>query len=301
MSSEVYLNPPHDSGYPENGLTCHLMGIKSHLMDQAVLASLYRLFFPLVRLLVRKGIAHKELGDLIKRVYIDVSEQELIQTKGKATTSAIAIMSGMTRKEVAALRDMPLEGAGHSNRYNRAVRVISGWRVDAEFTTARGKPRVLPLHGDSGSFEALVARYSGDMPVKAMLDELQRVGAVETSGSGGLRLVAEAYLPTNDEKEGLAILGVDTGLLIETIGYNLDPGKAEKRFQRKVAYDNLPREALQEFRPYMRVHAHNLLERYNHWLSEHDRDVRGEEGGTGRMRAGVGIYYFEEPVKTKKP
>ena len=179
MSSEVYLNPPHDSGYPENGLTCHLMGIKSHLMDQAVLASLYRLFFPLVRLLVRKGIAHKELGDLIKRVYIDVSEQELIQTKGKATTSAIAIMSGMTRKEVAALRDMPLEGAGHSNRYNRAVRVISGWRVDAEFTTARGKPRVLPLHGDSGSFEALVARYSGDMPVKAMLDELKENGLLE--------------------------------------------------------------------------------------------------------------------------
>lgn len=269
-------------------------------MEQAVFASLYRLFFPLVRLLVRKGIAHKELGDLIKRVYIDVSEQELIETKGKASTSAIAIMSGMTRKEVAALRDLPLDGVGHTNRYNRAVRVISGWRVDPEFTTARGKPRVLPLHGDNGSFEALVARYSGDIPVKAMLDELQRVGAVETSGSGGLRLLAEAYLPTSDEKEGLAILGVDTGLLIETIGYNIDPSNAEKRFQRKVAYDNLPREALQEFRPYMRVHAHNLLERYNHWLSQHDRDVNGEKGGTGRMRAGVGIYYFEEPVETKE-
>ena len=53
-------------------------------MEHVVYASLYRLFMPLVRLLVRKGIAHKELGDLIKRVYIDVSEQELIETKGKA-------------------------------------------------------------------------------------------------------------------------------------------------------------------------------------------------------------------------
>ena len=265
-------------------------------MQKTIYASLYRLFTPLVRLLVKKGIAHKELGDLIKRAYIDVSEQELIETKGKATASAIAIMTGMTRKEVATLRDMPLDQGGQTNRYNRAVRVISGWQVDSEFTTAKGKPRILPLHGESGSFDALVARYSGDMPVKAMLDELERVNAVEVSGNGGLRLIADAYLPTNDEKEGLAILGVDTALLIDTIRYNLDPHNEEKRYQRKVAYDNLPEEALLEFRPYMRIQAQKLLDQYNQWLSEHDRDVTGEAEGTGRMRAGVGIYYFEEPV-----
>ena len=133
-------------------------GNKIPIMDNVVHAALYRLFKPLVRLLVRKGMAHKELGDLMKRVYVDVSEEELIETKGKATSSAIAIMTGLTRKEVAALRGKTVDEGGHSSRYNRAVRVISGWKVDSEFTTARGKPRVLPLHGEEGTFEALVEK-----------------------------------------------------------------------------------------------------------------------------------------------
>jgi hypothetical protein len=269
-------------------------------MDSVVFASLYRLFTPLVRLLVRKGIAHKELGELIKRIYIDVSEQELKEKQGKATSSAIAIMTGLTRKEVAALREKPIEGADNSSRYNRAVRVISGWMIDREFTTAKGKPRVLSLHGNQHSFELLVSRYSGDMPVKAMLDELERVHAVEVTKSGALRLVAGAYLPTHDESEGIAILGVDTGLLIDTISHNLDPDNVEKRYQRKVAYDNLPEEVLPEFRPFMRANAQRLLEQFNHWLSQHDRDVTGEDSGSGRMRAGVGIYYFEEPVDSER-
>lgn len=288
------------TGRENESLDLQSNGNKIPNMEHVVYASLYRLFMPLVRLLVRKGIAHKELGNLIKRVYIDVSEQELIETKGKATTSAIAIMTGLTRKEVAALRETPVDDNNHIQRYNRAVRVISGWKVDKEFTTSRGRPRLLPVHGKQGSFESLVSRFSGDMPVRALLEELKRVRAVETTDSGRLRLVADAYLPTHDEEEGLAILGVDTGLLINTISFNLDPEHVEKRFQRKVAYDNLPEEVLPEFRPYMRSSAQKLLNQYDQWLSQQDRDVTGKDEGSGRMRAGVGIYYFEEPVKPKK-
>ncbi|MFQ5937243.1 MAG: DUF6502 family protein [Acidiferrobacterales bacterium] len=30
------------------------------------------------------------------------------------------------------------------------------------------------------------------------------------------------------------------------------------------------------------------------WMAEHDRDTRPNVKGTGRKRAGIGIYYFEE-------
>jgi len=32
-------------------------------------------------------------------------------------------------------------------------------------------------------------------------------------------------------------------------------------------------------------------------MSERDRDANPREPGTGRMRAGVGIYYFQEDSK----
>jgi len=35
------------------------------------------------------------------------------------------------------------------------------------------------------------------------------------------------------------------------------------------------------------------------WLARHDRDTNPAVAGTGRNRAGVGIYYFEEPYSEK--
>ena len=41
-------------------------------------------------------------------------------------------------------------------------------------------------------------------------------------------------------------------------------------------------------------HAQVLLEQFDQWLSQHDRDVQPSVDGSGRMRVGIGIYYFEE-------
>jgi hypothetical protein len=64
-------------------------------------------------------------------------------------------------------------------QYNRAARVISAWVREPEFHDASGQPTPLSVEGDRTSFGVLVRRYSGDMPVRAILDELLRVRAVE--------------------------------------------------------------------------------------------------------------------------
>ena len=73
-------------------------------------------------------------------------------------------------------------------------------------------------------------------------------------------------------------------------------GEGDRFFQRKVSYDNLPVEVLGKLRRMTRAKAQRLLESMNQWLSEHDRDLTPLVEGTGRKRAGVGIYYFEEDV-----
>ena len=185
-------------------------------------------------------------------------------------------------------------------KYNRAARVISAWRREREFLDADGNPSVLSITGPWATFSEIVRRYSGDVPVRAILDELLRIGAVEQLDNGKISLLAEAYIPEINEADKLHILGTDVAHLITTIDHNLKIESTDNaRLQRKVAYDNLPDEALPAFRKMSAKRAQNLLENLDKWLAKHDRDVNPSIQGTGRNIAGLGIYYFEEPYSAE--
>ena len=154
--------------------------------------------------------------------------------------------------------------------------------------------------GPGATFGELVKRYSGDVPVRAILDELIRVGAVERLKDGKIRLLTQAYIPESSDADKLHILGTDVGHLISTIGHNLKPDSIGPLFQRKVAYDNLPDEVLPEFRKLSAKKGQTLLEKLDRWLAQRDRDVNPTIEGTGRNRAGVGVFYFEEPHSKKE-
>jgi len=265
-------------------------------MKATIHTALCRILKPLVRILHRKGVSVGEFSQVAKQIYVEVSEEVLEAAGERATTSRIAIVTGLTRKDVAQLRLSKTEEYTPTGRYNRSVRVLTGWMNDREFLDAQGQPARLPLRGEQGSFERLVSRYSGDMPYRAMLHEMERVDAVLEDEGGNVQLLSASYIPHENEAEKLAILGTDASLLISTIGHNLSAARPELRFQRKVSYDNLPLEALPDFKAMVNQDGLELLIKFNAWLSQHDRDSSPHAGGTGRMRAGVGIYYFEEPV-----
>jgi hypothetical protein len=61
-------------------------------------------------------------------------------------------------------------------------RVIEGWRTDRRFGKP-GHPKLLKISGPSVSFAGLARKYGGDVPHRAVLDELRRIGAVSGDGS----------------------------------------------------------------------------------------------------------------------
>ena len=264
----------------------------------ALVAAIFRLLRPLVQLLLRHGIPFGVLADVVKQVYVDVAWQEFGLPGRKQTTSRVAILSGLTRKEVARVRRRQ-RWDDHEviQQYNRAARVISAWVREPAFHDACGQPAPLPVEGGHRSLSVLVRRYSGDMPVRAILDELLRVGAVAQLADGRMRLLARSYVPAAGEVEKLGILGTDVADLIATIDWNLRCAPAEAYFQRKVQYDNLPTEVLPKLHILTREHAQALIEEIDRWMAAHDRDVTPTVQGTGRKRAMVGIYYFEDDVR----
>jgi hypothetical protein len=262
-------------------------------LNQAIL----KLLRPLVRILLRNGISFRVFADLARWVYTDVAFKEFGIEGKKQTTSRVSVITGLSRKEVQRLRklEVPVEEDAHE-RYNRATRVISGWTRDPLYTDADGKPLQLPMNGPDASFSSLVKQFSGDMPVRAVLDELLNVGAVGIQEDGTIKLLTRAYLPGADKKAKINILGADVADLISTINHNLDTRNTTPLFQRKVSYDNVPAEYLDKFNQLSARESQALLEKLDRWLAARDRDTNPDVKGTGRKRVGLGIYYFEEDL-----
>ena len=268
---------------------------------QIIYSAIVRILRPLIRILLRNGISYGTFADFSKWLYVDIAAKEFAIKGRKQSVSRISVITGLSRKEVQRVRKLPRPDDRQSaEQYNRAARVISGWRRDPKFLDKRGRPAVLPISGKEPNFDQLVKQYSGDLPFRAILDELISVGAVERKEGKRVRLLTRSYVPEKDDAMKIHILGTDAGLLISTIGHNLQELDMDPFYQRKVAYDNLPSEILSKFRKMSAKSAQSLLERLDSWLSKHDRDINPSTAGTGRNTAGLGIYYFEEPTEKKE-
>lgn len=266
----------------------------------ALTAAFARILRPLVRILLKNGISYRTFADIAKSQFVEMAQKEFAIEGRKQSVSRIALITGLTRKEVSRLLEFSVPSDRRkSDRYNRASRVIAGWRRDKDFLNSKGKPDILPISGEGKSFQQLVTRYSGDIPHRAVLDELLRAGIVRCPDGTRVKLIKLAYLPRGDEAMKLHILGVDTSYLIDTISHNLQEGESEPFFQRKVLYDNLPDEVLPGLRRLSTKSAQALLEKLDIWLSARDRDINPQVEGSGRNTAGIGIYYFEEPYAKK--
>ena len=249
---------------------------------------------PLVRILLRHGIPFRAFAEYAKRAYVDVAGSEFAVPGRKSSISRISVITGLTRKDVARLTPRAEQSPVDLERYHRAARVVTGWIRDKEFADKRGQPANLPFEGEKGSFSELVRRYSGDVPARAVLDELRRVEAVEELKGGRFRLLTRGYVPRAGEEEKIGILGRDVADLISTIDHNLTEPPEDAFFQRNVSYDNLPAESIPGLRGRVGKKAQALLEYLDGVMSQSDRDTNPKAEGTGRKRAVLGIYYYED-------
>lgn len=269
--------------------------------QKPLVAAVLKLLRPLARILLRNGVSFNTFSDLAKWAYVDVATQEFGIEGRKQSTSRVSVITGLSRREVTRVRKLPRpDVTASTERHNRAARVIAAWRRESAFLDANGNPARLPMEGPGATFSELVRRFSGNVPPRAILDELIHVGAVERRDDGKISLLTRAYIPKKIEAHKLNILGTDVQHLIATIDHNLNPDISEPIFQRKVSYDNLPDEMLPEFRRLFAKKAQALLENADQWLARHDRDLTPAVQGSGRNQAGFGIFFFEKSNSEKE-
>jgi hypothetical protein len=238
--------------------------------------------------------------EVARRVYVDVAEKDFGIKGKKQTTSRIGVLTGLNRKEVARLLKAPIsEDEPRPLPRNRAERVLTGWLRDDDFLDSKGDPLSLPFNGSS-SFSKLAKRYSGDMPPRAIADELIRVGVVEESPDGQLRMVSRGYVPDAKSEELIAYLGEQGADWLEVFDHNMTHDRSEARFQRQVIYSHIPVTEVDAFRKLSARWGQRVLEELDRWLAER-KSVSPEDEPT--VRLGLGIYEVEswpsEPGRTE--
>lgn len=263
------------------------------------LAAFRLLFRPVARILLRDGINWKELAAVAKATYVEAATDSF-GIRGRPTNvSRVAILTGLTRREVSRLRDGPGRGAPDTfTRMNRATRVLSGWHQDDDFSDAQGAPLPLPYSGE-GSFETLCTRHAADVPATTMLKELRHVGAVEEQPDGLLVARTRYYMPARMDPEQILRSGSVLSDLGNTVEHNLrrDEGEAA-RFERRASNTRMPARIIPEFREFIEQEGQAFLERVDAWLSKHEQP---EGGDAPVVRLGLGAYWIEDSIIERKP
>ena len=257
--------------------------------NKILTTSISQILRPLVRILLRNGISCGSFEEMVRKAYVDEAFAQAQRNNSKATISSVSAETGLSRKEVKRLTEADLSDSKNTEqKYNRAIRVISGWLNDPKFAYKEGNPRALSLDSSDASFANLVKQYSGDIPTKAMLNLLESSDCVEIK-DGQVHLVRNAYVPGSDPEEITRILGKDTSQLINTIDHNLTADEASKWFQRKVSNTRVATDAVPEFKEFSRKRSQTLLEELDAWLSKNEADE-----DTDSRYVSMNIYYYEQ-------
>ncbi len=257
-------------------------------------AAIVRILRPLVRVALRNGLSFQAFSDLVRWVYVDVAGNDFGIPGRKVSKSRIAVLTGLTRREVDRLVRIDEPVNGIPQRYNRAARVLSGWAEDFEFLDADGRPLVLSVDGPPPSFAEVVRRYSGNQPTRAVLDELVRVGSVERLGDGEqVRLLSPYYEPVSGEQEAeqLTIMGLSGGDLLSTIDHNIRHASGHRLFQQEV-YERIAPEQVAEALALLRKMADQFCGRADKGLYLQARKPTEDVEDADR-RIGVGVYLFD--------
>jgi len=263
--------------------------------NKMLTAAIGQVLRPLARILLRNGIACGSFEEMVRKAYVEEAFAQARRNNIKPTISSVSAETGLSRKEVKRLHETELgDSQSTEQKYNRAIRVISGWLNDPQYSYEEGNPRALSLDNapslniSGASFANLVKQYSGDIPTKAMLNLLESSACIEIK-DGLVHLVRNAYVPGSDPEEIIRILGNDTSELINTIDHNLTTDDASRWFQRKVSNTHVPTNELPAFREFSRKRSQKLLEELDTWLSQNQAD-----DDIDSHYVSLSIYYNEQ-------
>ncbi len=254
---------------------------------------------PLARALLRAGIGYREFEEIAKTAFVDIATSDY-GLRGRPTNiSRVAVMTGLTRKEVRRLRDKSEAGEGTAvKRSAPMATILHRWFTESEFLDSSGKPKPLKFDGPGVTFSTLVRKYGGDIPPGAMRTELKRIRAVEETPSGELKALKRNVTGLDVHEKlitGLSHILYPAAL---TIAHNTSRER-DTWIQRTAFTECVRGEDIARLR---RISADRLVdftESIDDLFVAYEALYEADSGTDPNKSVGVGVFYFEENLTPK--
>ncbi len=249
---------------------------------------------PLVRLLIAQGVTHADFSESAKEVYVETALRHF-EKEGRVNKSRVAILTGLTRKEVKNVVDRAINSELREKTYSRPARVLTGWYSDPMFQGPYGIPLELPYENggeDEPSFAKLVKRYSGDMAPRQMLNQLIESGAI-VEVEGRYRAVSRIFMHSKLSPDLIRRLGSVGYRVFSSAAKNIDRmDEKGGHFDRMVfADDGCTDEVIELFDEFIRTRGQEFLEELDVWFSSR-KDLN--KPGSPRKETGLYMVHYVE-------
>jgi hypothetical protein len=265
-------------------------------LKETTLSALERVVDPLVYLMFDAGITVPEFCRFVRERAVRSAAIRVTRESGRSSNSRVAIITGLARAEVARILNVEDLSSGTRRGQHPARRVLAAWYDNRRFLGANGDPAVLPIFGTRGSFEQLVAIYSGGIPVRAMLDQLTQINAVEILAGQRVKVKCRVPIFKGMTSTAIANVGERAGDLLETLGSNLR-ATANPLFEETAVLNDVDIAAVPLVRKQIADQGAAFIEGATSLLSRSRlKQRRSNSTKSAHCRVGVTVYYFQDQM-----
>jgi hypothetical protein len=233
--------------------------------------------------MIALGFNARDFMEVTKIVYTEVATSEYGRRGRNANVSRVALLTGLTRREVSRLRkvskhdplflDDPMVPVG---------RVLSEWYQNPRYLDHDGQPKELLLES---TFLELVNEHRGDIPATTIVKELAEHSSIEIN-MGRVKVLSRYFMPFKLDAQAIERFGRVMGDLGNAISGNLlAKDREQATFEGRAVHELVAATASDAFRKFLDRHAMEFLEEVDDWLGDHT-----EQDQDRATRLGVGIY-----------
>ena len=280
---------------------------KSTREKEAVLSVFAELVRPLMRVAFEYGISASEIAGVVRRTFIQALESRLLEQKRATTDARLALVAGLTKSDVTALRQALRSGAPHSMRapvsLDQVTNLLTVWHTHTGFSGAYGLAMELdlvPTHGSPRrSFQDLVDLACPGTDPEGLLDELVASGSVEIIESVTVRCLSRAYLPKEADVKRIEWMGRILSNVATSFVHNLLRTTQEPAYMERAVVSDEPLSEVgrDKFLTIAGERGQELLTDLDTFLT---RLAASERSDTGK-KYGVGVYFFEDRSTERPP
>ena len=257
-----------------------------------------RLMRPLVRLMMRSGLTFPILADMLRSLFVEVAANDILTDPKARTDSRISLLTGVHRKEIRRLRELPADlASGAPDVVTLGSQVVARWVGTSSYTDEAGSPRPLVrIRQDATdgepSFEALVELVTSDVRSRAVLDDLLGNGVVLMDRNDRVQLNTAAFIPRPGGEEQLFYFARNLHDHVAAAVANISASGAPRFLDRSVHYDHLTPEQARQLEDYARAAAMQVLLDVNRRALEMTEPA-GDDFVLTPRRINLGIYVFD--------